>query len=317
MMPSRFSSQSASQSPVQSLALRRHSAAFCVLAAFCLAATPWLAPIGASSLLTGIAIVILILGVPHGALDIVFARALYHVGTPVQWLMFGAAYLVLAGMVVALWWFAPGCFMIGFLLLSAFHFSGDPLVDLHMGARLLCGAAVIMLPTMFHALQVATLFGYLIGAQAADAVVALLQMASSPLLVAELLLIAVVMRRDLLAGCEILCVTLLSLVATPLVAFAVFFCGLHGPRHFLRTAALTGRTLPTLFVTSALVPTAACLIVAALMIAIAPDLPADARIVRIVFVGLAALTVPHMVLVEQVRHRGWRFAVPSARGARN
>ena len=295
--------RSAAPSPT----LRRHSAAFCVLAILSIAATPWLATIGASSLLTGIAVGILLLGVPHGALDTVFAREMFHIGTPVHWLLFATAYIVLAGMVVLLWWFAPGCFMVGFLLISAFHFSGDPLVGMRMGALLLCGSAVIILPTVLHAPQVATLFAHLIGAQAAGEVVALLQMASSPLLVAELLLIAVVVRSDLLAGCEILCVALLSLFATPLVAFAVFFCGLHGPRHFLRTAALTGRTLPVLFMTSALIPTAAVLIAAGLMMAIAPDLPANARIVRIVFVGLAALTVPHMVLVEQVRHRGWRF----------
>ena len=34
--------------------------------------------------------------------------------------------------------------------------------------------------------------------------------------------------------------------------------------------------------------------------------PIDARTLQVVFIGLAALTVPHMMLIEPLRLRGWR-----------
>jgi hypothetical protein len=45
--------------------------------------------------------------------------------------------------------------------------------------------------------------------------------------------------------------------------------------------------------------------VAAAITASADGYALDAVIVQTVFVGLAALTVPHMALIERIRHAGW------------
>jgi hypothetical protein len=67
-------------------------------------------------------VLILLLGVPHGALDTIFAHRLYGIRTPLGWIGFVALYLLLAAAVVAFWVVAPAGFLLGFLVISAAHF---------------------------------------------------------------------------------------------------------------------------------------------------------------------------------------------------
>ena len=288
---------------VGSTALRQQGRIFCVVALVGLLATPWLSRLNDRTLLISVAVAILFLGIPHGALDTVFAQTLYRVRTPLHWLIFIVAYVLLACLVVGVWWSMPRTFLVGFLLISAFHFSADPDIALSIGARMLYGGAVIILPTMRYAPQVTALFAQLIGQQAGTDLVAPMQWLSVPLLVGDLLLIAMVLRTDRLAATEILAVVLLAVFAPPLVAFTLFFCGMHSPRHFLRTALLAALSPRTLLLRVALIPTVTCLAASGLALVLWSDQPLEIRLVRIIFVGLAALTVPHMFLVERVRYR--------------
>jgi hypothetical protein len=70
-------------------------------------------------LLAGLCIVLL--GVPHGALDPIFAQALPQIKNRTAWAVFVLAYLLLAALVVALWWYAPTTFLFGFLAVSVLH----------------------------------------------------------------------------------------------------------------------------------------------------------------------------------------------------
>jgi len=71
---------------------------------------------------------IVLLGVPHGALDTVFAQRSYRLHTVAAWGLFASAYLLAVGAVVLLWQLTPILFLSGFLLISAAHFSGDHLI---------------------------------------------------------------------------------------------------------------------------------------------------------------------------------------------
>ncbi len=100
-------------------------------------------------------------------------------------------------------------------------------------------------------------------------------------------------------------VGLLALLAPPLLAFTVFFCGMHGARHILRTVKYSGRPFRALLAARALAPTLGFLCVLAVAFYELRHLTWEARLIQLVFVALAALTVPHMMLVEQIRFSGW------------
>jgi Brp/Blh family beta-carotene 15,15'-monooxygenase len=116
-------------------------------------------------------------------------------------------------------------------------------------------------------------------------------------------------RSDWLTGLEISAVAILATFAPPLVAFTVFFCGMHSARHILRTIDYSGQASPRILLAACFGPMAGVALLAAAAVLWLRNVPIEARMIQLVFVGLAALTVPHMGLVERVRFSGWVPAV--------
>ena len=252
-------------------------------------------------LLAGLLIVLL--GVPHGALDPVYAQKWPRIQSRTSWVVFVLVYLLLAASVVALWWFAPTVFLLGFLAISVLHFSGDLTDGAKVWVRFFYAGAVIVLPAARHAAELERLFSLLAGPHAAGLVVALLKTLVWPWLAG--LGLAVLWRalHEALLALEVLAVGVLALTAPPLLGFTVFFCCMHSPRHVLRTQLHAGLPLQRLAVVAVL-PMLAVLLMGAGAWYFLPDSPFDERSIQFLFVALAALTVPHMVLVERVRLSG-------------
>ena len=252
-----------------------------------------------------LAALILVLGVPHGAMDTLFAQRLHGLRTAWDWARFTVAYLGLAGLVVAAWAWAPTAFLAGFLLISVAHFSGDPVEGTPWAVRLLQGGAILVLPALRHGEEMAGLFAQLVGADAAQAVMPALEALAWPWLAGLVVAVIERARRDRLTAFELGSVGLLAVVAPPLLAFTLFFCGMHGARHILRAFRYSGRESWRLLWLAALLPMLGVALGSLVAWHALKDTPLDARVVQIIFVGLAALTVPHMALVERVRLKGW------------
>jgi Brp/Blh family beta-carotene 15,15'-monooxygenase len=263
-------------------------------------------PPGAQTELIIATAMILVLGVPHGALDLIFARQLHRVRTPLGWAAFGAAYAAFGLAVVGVWSVAPVTFLVCFLLISAVHFSGDPAVGTRIVSRVAYGGAVIFLPTLLHADAVSRLFTLLSGPQASDAVTSWLSLAAAPWLAGLMVCAAFEARRSWQTGLELLAVGLLAVFAPPLIAFAIFFCAMHSGRHILRTIVYARPMKLWSVLGTGIIPMALVLAGSILGWLLLDGRAFDAKLVQLIFVGLAALTVPHMALVERVRLKSWR-----------
>ncbi len=286
-------------------ALRMQGALFCAIAASGVGASMFLQRIPPRAELLGIAVLIVFLGVPHGALDTAFARQRFGLDTPRAWAGFVLGYgFVMVG-VVLLWSVAPALFLAGFLVVSALHFSGDPVSGTPGILRLVQGGSVLVLPALRHDDELTRLFVMLVGPDAAGAVAPVMSAIALPWAVAVVVCAVMVWRRSPQTALELAAVASLACAAPPLLGFALFFCGMHSPRHMLRTATWARAAERRLVPGTVFVPMLGIALLGALAWHVGGDIPLEPKAIQLIFVGLASVTVPHMALVEPIRLNGW------------
>jgi len=287
------------------MSLRFQGLAFSAVAWLSLVASLWLPRLDPQVQIALLSVVILLLGVPHGALDIVFVRQLTGLQSAAGWSLFSLAYLATAAAVVLVWWWAPGFFLAAFLLISALHFSGDPEGQTQPWFRMLYGGAIILCPLALHAAEVSRLFAFLAGEPAAQTIVAALQWAAWPWVGAIGVAAVATARRNLARSIELVSMTALLSLAPPLIGFTLFFCCMHSARHVLRTRDYCNAGTLRHLLRIAAWPMLVTVIGVATVVWLSDGKPLDMRLAQLLFVGLAALTVPHMAVVERVRFTGW------------
>ncbi len=241
------------------------------------------------------------LGLPHGALDPLIARRAGLWRTPLGFAGFNLGYLAIVALVVGVWLLAPTASLVGFLVVSGIHFGADWNGGRSVVLRSLTGVGLLTLPAFAHHDEVAGIYRTLAGT--GGGVVADVQSWLGPVaIVAMLIGAALALRRRPTDALEILLATALALVAPPLIFFALYFCALHSARHLRHGFAEergSGRLAVLITVAYTVIPIVAVGILTAVFVGdFAPGGSlADGWIIRLVFIGLAALTVPHMMVI--------------------
>lgn len=252
--------------------------------------------------IVALAIAVSVLGLPHGAIDAYIARQEGLWLSPSGLAAFTSVYILVALFVIGAWVILPVLSLLVFLIISAWHFGADANAQ-KFSERWLFGSLVLSLPAFFHPVGVADLYEMLSGHSARNIVS--ITRAWAPFAALSVIFIICIRsqeqpqrRKDI--------VTVLGLIAfawllPPLVYFAIYFCSLHSPTHFSHVIKLVPESDRRRAVMQTAAFTLLTLIFSGLALsALVGELTLEKSAVQIIFIGLAALTVPHMVLIDGI-----------------
>ena len=256
--------------------------------------------------------VILLFGVPHGAFDIIFLKTVAKNSSKTHWvwvtLLLMLVYIMIIIAVVICWYAQPLPMMLIFLCLSTIHF-GD-VVSVHgmhnKMARLSCitygGLVTIFLP-LLHWRQVEPIFNSLLFGQLAH-----FEWCLNIAFIVWIMCFARYLKyawksMPLHEHVVLIATIFLFIIMPPLLAFVIYFCGYHSPKHFIYMF----KRNPNLMREEGLL----CLAILCLtwvtaflvyfnLVQVMSVFNSSAYLL---FIGLFALTVPHMILVDGIYSR--------------
>ncbi len=255
-------------------------------------------------------ILILILGISHGALDNLKGKRLLYLFGYRSLFSFYFVYILISLLIVFLWVLFPNTVLLLFLVVAAYHFGKEdtvfPFKEKFLIPEILYflkGSAVILAPLLFQKEKTNEIFKIL------NFNVFEFQLFSNQFLITFLclsflssLIISNKKKVDLkgLMIMDFFSLIILNLFLTPVLAFTIYFCFLHSIRHSITLIfeldksfksglkKFISRAIPLTFSTGVI------FLIAVYFLNSSYDL--DEAIYKVIFIGLASLTFPHILL---------------------
>jgi Brp/Blh family beta-carotene 15,15'-monooxygenase len=243
------------------------------------------------------------IGVSHGSLDNFKGAKLLKILNIKNKLLFYFIYIFISLVVITSWLIFPLFILVVFLVVAAYHFGKEDSVfgkinkfKLLNLLLFLKGSLIILAPLYFHHYETIQIFEIL--------GVKLIQYNSSLIIILIYLSLIsnfFINKNILLSLLDSFTIIILNINFEPLLAFTIYFCFLHSIRHSLSLIQdINNRNLKKgliNFLKKALPLT----IITAFVFLIAVFLLdeyylLDSAILKVVFIGLASLTFPHILL---------------------
>jgi len=253
---------------------------------------------------------ILILGISHGALDDIKGKKLSKLFGYKSSLSFYLTYVLISLLIIICWLIFPNIILLLFLIVASYHFGKEDTVFSFKRKYLIpeClfffkGSTVIIAPLLFQKDKTNEIFRTL------NFNVFESQIFTDQFLIMLLCLsffsslyISNQKNADLkgIMFMDFFSLIILNLFLTPILAFTLYFCFLHSIRHSitlifeldksfkLGLKKFINRAIPLTFITGVIFLTAVYLLNNFYML--------DEAIYKVIFIGLASLTFPHILL---------------------
>ena len=248
---------------------------------------------------------ILIFGVPHGAFDASIALTLGYYKNFISKLFFIFIYLSLALAIALIWYLYPQFTLIIFLFVSIFHFG---LGDINWSKSFKCllsayinGGIVIFGISFFHDSEVDLIYKILLDSINTDNVWMILKFGL--LLWLILLPFHFYINFDEFKRAYIIRITSLVLIiynTNAIFAFSFYFCFIHSFNHVKRILPslrtnLSDKNIKNMFLFFTFLTWGLGFVILSYLNYYGS---LDHSIIKVTFIGLAALTFPHMILVD-------------------
>ena len=252
---------------------------------------------------------ILSLGISHGALDHLKGQKLIKLLKYKSIISFYILYIFIGFSIIILWLLFPKFLLLTFLIVASFHFGKEDSEFIHYKQNqdlvyFFKGSIVITAPLLFHKDETLEIFNYLN-----------FDISQNLLISNEFLYLIIIISffaniyislnkhidiKSLLIM-DFVSILLLNYFLNPILAFTIYFCFLHSVRHSFKLSnelnkknffkgfkAFTIKALPLTILTAVL------FLISLLFLNNYYFL--DSAISKVIFIGLASLTFPHILL---------------------
>ena len=239
-------------------------------------------------------VLVTIFGLPHGALDTMLAKKFKIYYNTISFILFNLTYLAI-GLVVFLFWNAfPILALYLFLLISSYHFSEDWKANTTLYERLILGFGIINLPLFFHSEEVNIIYENITNNNIVTYTKIQFYFASVNLLF--LVFLAFKKIRVINLSLQISIIIIFSYALDPIYFFLSYFCFFHSMKNYKESLNYLQKENQVKINIIVFLSTLITIFLGIIFYIFFLKSFNAQNFGILIFIGLAALTVPHMIL---------------------